>query len=241
MMATPKTKTNTAEADAKAKLAAKRKADAAAEQAKLDEWRRDVPPGTAEIEAAAKQSIHAKLLAIQKRLRVTKDRGKGHNPNAQVTYEYRNAEDILEAVKPLCAEVGAVVTVDVVPSVIGENVPVDIREVKGGGKDRYGNTIAPTVAMISGPRFAAIATAWLTDTATGEAVSASSFAFIDSWRKGQTDPEKLCGSADSYASKYALGHLFALDNNRDADMESDGASAKDQTQDAGTLPEGCDF
>ena len=223
-----------AEADAKAKLAAK--------QAKLDEWRRDVPPGVGEIEAAAKQSIHAKLLAIQKRLKVTKDRGKGHNPNAQVTYEYRNAEDILEAVKPLCAEVGAVVTVDVVPMVIGEGVPVDIREVKSGGKDRYGNAIAPTVAMISGPRFAAVATAWLTDTATGAAVSASSFAFIDAWRKGQTEPEKLCGSADSYASKYALGHLFALDNNRDADMESDTTTgAQASTQDAGALPEGCDF
>lgn len=235
------TKTTKAEADAKAKLAAKRKADAAAEQAKLDEWRRDVPPGVGEIEAAAKQSIHAKLLAIQKRLKVTKDRGKGHTPNAQVTYEYRNAEDILEAVKPLCDEVGAVVTVDVVPMVIGEGVPVDIREVKAGGKDRYGNMVAPTVAMISGPRFAAVATAWLTDTATGAAVSACSFAFIDAWRKGQTEPEKLCGSADSYASKYALGHLFALDNNRDADMESDTPIAKDQTQDAGKLPDGCDF
>ena len=224
------TKTTKAEADAKAKLAAKRKADAAAEQAKLDEWRRDVPPGTAEIEEAAKQSIHAKLLAIQKRLKVTKDRGKGHTPNAQVTYEYR------------CAEVGAVVTVDVVPKVIGEGVPIDIREVKAGGKDRYGNITAPTVAMISGPRFAAVATAQLTDTATGAAVSASSFAFIDAWRKGQTEPEKLCGSADSYASKYALGHLFALDNNRDADMESDdnGADAP-KPQDAGTLPDGCDF
>lgn len=223
MSATPTTKANTAEAAAKAALAKKR--EEAALAANIEEYRRDVAPCIGEIEAAEKQSIHAKLLAIQKRLKVTKDRGKGHTPNAQVTYEYRNAEDILEAVKPLCAEVGAVVTVDVVPMVIGESVPIDIREVKAGGKDHYGNTIAPTVAMISGPRFAAVATAWLTDTATGAAVSASSFAFIDAWRKGQTEPEKLCGSADSYASKYALGHLFALDNNRDADMESDGNGA----------------
>ena len=52
----------------------------------------------------------------------------------------------------------------------------------------------------------------------------------------------MCGSADSYASKYALGHLFALDNNRDADMESDGNGADAPTpQDAGPLPDGCDF
>ena len=230
-----------AEADAKAALAAKRKAQAEAEeQAKLDELRRDVPPGIGEIEELEKaaRTIHAKLASIQKRLRVTKDRGKGHNPNAQVTYEYRNAEDILEAVKPLCAEIGTVVTIDVVPQLIGEAVPVEIKVV---GKDKYKNDI---LAMLSGPRFAAVATARLTDTTTGESVTATSFAFIDAWRKGQTEPEKLCGSADSYASKYALGHLFALDNNRDADMESDGANngaSAPTTQDAGPLPDGCDF
>ena len=230
-----------AEAAAKAALAAKRKAQVEAEeQAKLDELRRDVPPGIGEIEELEKaaRTIHAKLAAIQKRLRVTKDRGKGHNPNAQVSYEYRNAEDILEAVKPLCAEIGAVVTIDVVPQLIGEAVPVEIKVV---GKDKYKNDI---LAMLSGPRFAAVATARLTDTTTGESVTATSFAFIDAWRKGQTEPEKLCGSADSYASKYALGHLFALDNNRDADMESDGTNngaSAPKPQDAGPLPDGCDF
>ena len=207
----------TAEADAKAVLAEKRKAQAEAERAKLEELRRDVPPGIEEIEAAMKaaKTIRAKLLAVQRKLRVTKDRGKGHNPAAQVTYEYRNAEDILEAVKPLCAEVGTVVTIDVVPKLIGENVPAEIRVV---GKDKYGQEI---LAMISGPRYCAVATATFSDVETGDALTATSFAFIDSWRKGQTEPEKLCGSADSYASKYALGHLFAIDNNRDADQESD--------------------
>jgi hypothetical protein len=216
MSATPTDKAK-AEAAAKAALAAKRKAAEAAELAKIEEYRRDVPPGI-EVTGAAR-GIREKLLTIQKRLRVTKDRGKGHNPAAQVTYEYRNAEDIFEAVKPFCAELGVYVKVDVVPKVVGESVPVEIRVV---GKDKYGNE---QFAMISGPRFAAVATASLIDVETGERESATSFAFIDSWRKGQTEPEKLCGSADSYASKYALGHLFALDNNRDADMESDGASA----------------
>lgn len=231
------TKKDAAMAKAQAELAKKREAEAVAQ---ADEIRRDVPPGIGEIEELEKaaRTIHAKLAAIQKRLRVTKDRGKGHNPNAQVTYEYRNAEDILEAVKPLCAEIGTVVTIDVVPQLIGEAVPVEIKVV---GKDKYKNDI---LAMLSGPRFAAVATARLTDTTTGESVTATSFAFIDAWRKGQTEPEKLCGSADSYASKYALGHLFALDNNRDADMESDGANngaSAPTPQDAGPLPDGCDF
>lgn len=217
-----------------AELAAKRGAEAREREAK--ECRRDVPPGVEAVEELEghARTVHAKLAAVQGRLRVTKDRGKGHTPNAQVTYEYRNAEDILEAVKPLCAEVGAVVTVDVVPQLVGGKVPVEIRAV---GKDKYKNDI---LAMFTGPRFAAVATARFTDTATGECVEARSFAFVDAWRKGQSEPEKLCGSADSYASKYALGHLFALDNNRDADMESDCAGAP-APQDAGPLPDDIGF
>ena len=184
--------------------------NAAMEQAKAD-----LAAARASKEATHTLPIHAKLAKVQAQLRVAKNRGKGHNPNAQVTYEYRNSEDILATVKPLCAEVGAVVVVDVAPTVIGESVPVEIRTV---GKDRYGSDI---FAMISGPRFAAVATAMFVDVATGASVKASAFAFIDSWRKGQTEPEKLCGSADSYASKYALCHLFAIDNERDADEESD--------------------
>lgn len=236
MSATP----DKAKAEAAAKAALAKKREEAELAAKREEYSCDVPPGVdeiTEIEKAAR-TIHAKLAVIQKRIRVNKDRGKGHNPNAQVSYEYRNAEDILEAVKPLCAEIGAVVTIDVVPQLVGESVPVEIKVV---GKDKYKNDI---LAMLSGPRFAAVATARLTDTATGESVTATSFAFVDAWRKGQTEPEKLCGSADSYASKYALGHLFALDNNRDADMESDGTNngaSAPTPQDAGPLPDGCDF
>ena len=151
-------------------------------------------------------NIRQKLLYIQTSLRVAKNRGRGHNPNAQVTYEYRNAEDILEAVKPLCAEVAAVVTVDVQPLVVGESVPVEIREVKPAAKNEKGVAIgSPTYARLFGPRFLAIATATLRDCNSGESIGCSAFAEIDFWRKGQTEPEKLCGSADSYASKYALG------------------------------------
>ena len=163
-------------------------------------------------------NIRAKLAYIQQRLRVNKDRGKGHDDRAGVTYEFRNAEDILEKVKPLAEEVKALVVLDVKPEVIGPQVPVDVRSVQSK-TDQY-NTKTETFVAISGPRFAAVATAYLLDCETTDEVHATSFAFIDPWRKGQTEPEKLCGSADSYASKYALGHLFALDNNRDADMES---------------------
>lgn len=167
-------------------------------------------------------NIRQKLLCIQSRLRVAKNRGLGHAPKAQVKYEYRNAEDILEAVKPLCADVAAVVTVDVQPLVVGEGCAQDVRAVASAPVDPHGKPIGePTYARLFGPRFVALAPATITDCIGGESISCRAFAEIDFWRKAQTEPEKLCGSADSYASKYALGHLFALDNNKDADMESD--------------------
>ena len=206
---------------AKAALAKKRDEARLAEQIEQD--RQDVPPGIEEVAAAELKgaNVRTKLLWVQCRLRVGKNRGKGHTPNAQVGYEYRNAEDILVAVKPLCEAVNAVVTVDVVPQLIGENVPLDIRNIKST-KWKDGKQVEiETPTTFSAPRFAAIATARFSDCESGESVEARSFAFVDAWRKGQTEPEKLCGSADSYASKYALGHLFALDNNKDADQESD--------------------
>lgn len=188
--------------------------------------------------------IRAKLAYIQQRLRVNKDRGKGHDNRAGVTYEFRNAEDILEKAKPIAAEVNAVVVLDVKPLVVGPEVPVDVRTVQSKTDD-YGNK-TDTYVAVSGPRFAAVATAYLLDCETDDEIHASSFAFIDPWRKGQTEPEKLCGSADSYASKYALGHLFALDNNRDADMESNERNPENnkpqpKPQTAAKKPDGFDF
>lgn len=188
--------------------------------------------------------IRAKLAYIQQRLRVNKDRGKGHDNRAGVTYEFRNAEDILEKAKPIAAEVNAIVVLDVKPLVVGPEVPVDVRTVQSKTDD-YGNK-TDTFVAVSGPRFAAVATAYLLDCETDDEIHASSFAFIDPWRKGQTEPEKLCGSADSYASKYALGHLFALDNNRDADMESNERQPENhkpqpKPQTAAKTPDGFDF
>ena len=219
----------TSEEAAKAALAEKRKA--AEEQRKLDEMRRDVPPGieTVEEELRKAKNVRAKLLFVQRKMRVAKNRGAGHSSNAGVSYEYRNAEDILEAAKPLCEEVGALLTIDVQPMIVGENLPIDVREVRPAPKNEKGVVVGtPTYARAFGPRFLAVATAVFTDCETGECVKCRAFAEIDFWRKGQTEPEKLCGSADSYASKYALGHLFALDNNRDADMESDERGKKSE-------------
>lgn len=161
-----------------------------------------------------KMNIHQKLAWVQNHIKVTKERGKGHDKGAGVSYEFRNAEDILMQSKVLCKIVDAHAEVDVTVQMLGVGAPVDVKCV---GKDKYDNE---QFAMVSGPRLVFFADAIFTDCETGEEIHRHSAAEKDWWRKGQTEPEKLSGSTDSYASKYALQHLFALDNNRDADMLS---------------------
>ena len=164
-------------------------------------------------------NIYRKMLYIQQHLKVGKERGKGHTPDSKVKYKYRNAQDILEKAKPLMAYTGTVVNVHVWPEMIGVGVPVEDRMI---GKDNSGNEIFDRICA---PRFVARARASLIDIAAGERIDAESFAEVDHRRSGQTEPEKLCGSADSYASKYALAHLFGLDDGKDADGEGDNSGS----------------
>lgn len=62
-----------------------------------------------------KISIYSKLLSIQNELKAPKNQY-----NKFGKYNYRNCEDILEAIKPLCLKYGAVVLIDDYVSQIGE-------------------------------------------------------------------------------------------------------------------------
>lgn len=120
-MATPTTKTNTAEAAAKAALAAKRKAQAEAEveQAKLDELRRDVPPGIDEIEeiirarmeAESKPPVHlyAAIRAAQGKIETV--RKNGENPHFHS--KYATLDEIWENVRKPLNDAGLIVLCDV--------------------------------------------------------------------------------------------------------------------------------
>lgn len=60
------------------------------------------------------------------------------------------------------------------------------------------------------------ATATITDTETGESHSVSASAREQEAKKGM-DTSQITGSTSSYARKYALSGLLALDDNKDAD------------------------
>lgn len=125
-----------------------------------------------------------KLVAIQGRLKAPKNQRNNFGK-----YNYRSCEDILEAVKPLLAEQGLVLT-----------ITDDIQE----SGDWDGQNVITFVN----------ATATVTD--GQNTVSVSAQAGIDPNRKGM-DIAQSFGSSSSYARKYALNGLFLIDDTKDAD------------------------
>ena len=125
-------------------------------------------------------NVYEKLMTVQTKLRAPKGQYNqfGH-------YSYRSCEDILEALKPLLAEVGAIVNVS--------------DEVK-----------------LIGNRFYVEATAMFLDCETGDSIIAKAYAREDESKKGM-DLAQVTGSVSSYARKYALNGLFAIDDNKDSD------------------------
>lgn len=126
--------------------------------------------------------IFAALMAVQAELKAPKNQ---HNSFGK--YDYRSAEDIIEAVKPLLKENGLFL-----------NMSDDI--------------------VLIGDRYYVKATVKVVDVVTGESVQTSALAREASQKKGM-DESQVTGTASSYARKYALNGLFAIDDNRDADTD----------------------
>lgn len=140
-------------------------------------------------------TIHEKLLAIQSELRAPKDQFNGFGK-----YKYRNAEGILEAVKPLARKHNAVCVLnDSIQSV--------------------------------GNRYYIVATATLIDCENGQSISAVANAREEDTKKGM-DGSQITGTASSYARKYALGGLFAIDDGRDSDALNDGRGRSEGAEEA---------
>lgn len=130
----------------------------------------------------AGKAIYAGLLAVQRDLKAPK--GQRNNFGK---YNYRSAEDILEAVKPLLNDNGLVL-------LLGDS----IEQV--------------------GDRYYLKATARLIDIATGDALENAAYAREPLAKKGMDDPQ-VTGTCSSYARKYALNGLFAIDDTKDPDTD----------------------
>lgn len=90
-------------------------------------------------------------------------------------------------------------------------------------------TLSDTIVDIGG-RVYVKAEAAVTDVETGDKIEVTAYAREPETKKGMDDSQ-ITGTASSYARKYAMGGLFALDDSKDADTEeytrmTTGASAK---------------
>lgn len=82
-------------------------------------------------------------------------------------------------------------------------------------KHKAAVTISDEIVLI-GDRYYVKATAALIDIEKGDKVEVSAYAREDEQKKGM-DLSQLTGSTSSYARKYALNGLFAIDDTKDSD------------------------
>lgn len=116
-------------------------------------------------------------------------------------YNYRSCEDILEAVKPLLKKHGLALIISDEVCNIGERYYVRAVAQLLDGEKNHDNLIAGTVA-------------YAREEETQKGMSAS----------------QLTGSTSSYARKYALNGLFAIDDNKDSDATNTHGKEEVKTQ-----------
>lgn len=164
-----------------------------------------------------KKNIWQKLLAIQTTLKAPKNLF-----NSYGKYNYRNAESILEAVKPFLLEQECVLLLRDDIEVIGSTVNSQTDE-KG----------VKTVKEMA--RRYVKATATLIDCVTGEKIE--TYAYANECEHANMSGDQCTGTASSYARKYCLNALFLLDDTKDSDTDEmknieDSASASSTKQPA---------
>lgn len=148
-------------------------------------------------------NINEKLLIIQSKLKAPKNQY-----NSFGKYAYRNAEDILEAVKPLLLETKTALN------------------------------ISDDVVMV-GDRYYIKARVTLSDTESTDLYSVQAFAREEENKKGM-DGSQVTGAASSYARKYALNGLFAIDDTKDSDSTNQhgkGETVKTRTKTQTKVPD----
>lgn len=144
----------------------------------------------------ADKTFTERVIAVQSQLKAPKNQRNNFGG-----YNYRNCEDILEAVKPLLKAEGLYLT-----------ITDDI--------------------VVLGDRFYVKATATLTD---GErTLSNQAFAREEATKKGM-DGSQVTGAASSYARKYALNGLLAIDDTKDADSDNGKEQAIEEVKNAPDL------
>lgn len=130
-------------------------------------------------------SLTTKLMMIQSELKAPKNQRNNFGK-----YNYRNCEDILNALKPHLMKYKCVV-------------------------------LLTDDLVLIGDRFYIKSTAKLVDSESNNTISVNAYAREEETKKGM-DSSQITGSASSYARKYALNGLFAIDDTKDSDFTNNG-------------------
>lgn len=157
-----------------------------------------------------KLSILEKLSNIQNELKAPKGQR-----NTFGNYNYRSAEDILEAVKPICKKYRTTLTLSDELVVLGTHTPTPYTE---NVWDKDAKQFKEETRFSGSQRFYIKATATLYDLDDGESETVTAYAREEETKKGM-DGSQITGAASSYARKYALNGLFNIDDTKDADTD----------------------
>lgn len=144
-------------------------------------------------------NIYEKINKIQVELKAPKTQRNNFG-----NYNFRNCEDILEALKPL---------------LLREKIIIQLSD----------------ELVQTGDRFYIKATATLIDVESGEKHSTTAFAREELSKKGM-DGSQITGASSSYARKYALNGLLAIDDTKDSDTTNthNNNDSKNQKKQAST-------
>jgi hypothetical protein len=140
-----------------------------------------------------------RLIEIQQELKAPKNQR-----NTFGGYNFRSCEDILEAVKPLLAKHKLALIIN------DEVTSID------GGYDLKEQTEKKAKHIITSNRVYIKATATLYDDEGKQIAQTTALAREEETKTGM-DASQLTGATSSYARKYALNGLFAIDDNKDSD------------------------
>lgn len=157
-------------------------------------------------------SIYEKLIRLQVELKAPKGQR-----NSFGNYNYRSAEDILEAVKPLLGKYNLTQIISDEILVLGDG-QAEFDYVESVGK--YNKEEYTPQTKKTGQRYYVKSTVTLINSEKPEEkISVTGFARESESKKGM-DESQITGTASSYARKYALNGLYAIDDTKDSDTDA---------------------
>ena len=159
-------------------------------------------------------TLNQKLSLIQKEFKANKSKF-----NSFGKYNFRSAEDILEALKPFNEKYGVsfIISEELIEVINQQINSLDSKTSiynKEGELEKEIELFNKTIPIMK-------STATIFDNNGINEISATAVVGVDLNQKGMQVPQQF-GSASSYAKKYALGNLLLIDDTQDADATNKG-------------------